>query len=246
MQPLPGHSMTSCQGFLASWLSFACMHCPWTGLEISAQSFGHRKAWAASLPEPLQSKTTPCLCTGSAHPCAPQGALEQLNCLHKSSASHPIIFGAVSAAHTRVNVTWQHHCDRATMGQETHHRLGSCTRCDCAHAQSCLLSRGISMTQLNHLVRQHYLLQRKHGAGRGELAARHFARHYVPLVALKLESPGSSYSLGRLPRLGRGGGRRAPRRACSIHQPVLSLGCQSAEHLLKPWPCGSAPWQGGL
>lgn len=56
------------------------------------------------------------------------------------------------------------------------------------------------MTQLNHLVRRHYLVQRKCGAGCGELAARRFAHHYVPLAALKSESQGISYSLRGLPR----------------------------------------------
>lgn len=77
-----------------------------------------------------------------------------------------------------------------------HCRLGSCTHRDCAHPQSCLVFRGISVTQLKHLVRRHYLLQRKRGAGRGELAARRFAHHYAPLTALKSESRGSSDSLG--------------------------------------------------
>ncbi|RLW00670.1 hypothetical protein DV515_00008630 [Chloebia gouldiae] len=39
----------------------------------------------------------------------------------------------------------------------------------------------------------------KRGAGRGELAARRFAHHYVPLTALKSESRGSSDSLGGVP-----------------------------------------------
>lgn len=49
-------------------------------------------------------------------------------------------------------------------------------------------SHGISVTKLNHLIRQHYLLQRKRGAGRRELAAWRFTHHYVPLAALKSES----------------------------------------------------------
>lgn len=104
-----------------------------------------------------------------------------------------------------------------------HCRLGSCTHRDCAHAQSCLLSRGISVTQLKHLVSRHYLLQRKRGAGRGELAARRFAHHYVPLTALKSESRGSADSLGGLPRPGGGGGRRAPGKSCGTRQFLLVL-----------------------
>lgn len=95
---------------------------------------------------------------------------------------------------------WQHRCDWAAVGQEACHGLGSRTHRDCARARSCLLPRAISMTQLNHLVRRHYLVQRKRGAGCGELAARRFAHHYVPLAALKSESQGISYSLRGLPR----------------------------------------------
>lgn len=181
----------------------------------------------ASQPHAWTPTARACLCLpalpstrhlSDAHPCAPQGALEQLRCLHRTAPPVTLLSPERSLPlASGLNVTCQHCSDPATTGWETRRGPGSCTRCDCAHAQSCLLSRGISVTQLNHLVRQHYLLQRKRGAGRGELAARHFAHHYVPLAALKSESQGSSYSLGGLLRAwaeavagGPQGGRAAP------------------------------------
>lgn len=135
----------------------------------------------------------------TAHPHSPQSALEQPRCLHKMAP--PVTLLSLERSlplAARLNIMWQQCGDRATAGQETRRGLGSCTRHDCTRAQSCLLSRGISVTQLNHLVRRHYLLQRKRGASRGELAARRFTHHYVPLAALKSESRGSSYSLSGL------------------------------------------------
>lgn len=96
-------------------------------------------------------------------------------------------------------------------------------------------------------LRRHYLLQRKRGAGRGELAARRFAHHYVPLTALKSESRGSSDSLCGLPRAwaGAGGGRRAPRKSCGTRDFLLVLGPHPAStswsHHCRVWhPSGAA------
>lgn len=126
----------------------------------------------------------------------------------------------------------------------TRRGLGSCTRGDCARAQSCLLSRGISVTQLNPLVRQHYLLKRKAGAGRGALAARRFAHHYVPFAALKWRGQGSSGS----PRARR---RRAPNSLCLAWAPsprgpcLLCRQLQQRRSLQNPGalhPAAPCPW----
>lgn len=125
-----------------------------------------------------------------------------------------------------------------------HCRLGSCTHRDCAHPQSCLLFRGISVTQLKHLVRRHYLLQRKRGAGRGELAARRFAHHYAPLTALMSESRGSSDSLGGLGAPGRRRWQEGPGEVVA-HESFLFLGPHPAgtsrSHRRRVWqPSGAA------
>lgn len=171
---------------------------------------------------------------------APHGALEPP--AQDSSAGHSLIPGAVSATHTRAE-----HRESVTGpswggGQR---RLGSCTHRDCAHAQSCLLFRGMSVTQLKHVVRRHYLLRRKRGAGRGELAARRFAHHYVPRTALKSESRAAPIPSAD-PEPGRRRWQQSPGEVV-WHPRVSSCpGSSSCEHLPEPSPHGLTPQRGGF